>query len=256
MLPTLLAQLTPPAAETVASTAATVTAAPATAPVMVPMTDMNILHHMLSADPLVKLTLVVLIGFSVGCWAVIFYKLLQLNLAHKNTLSFWQKFVAVANFSEMTGLKRLRHGPVYEIFLTGQEALAKIKKITKQLTPYHRGYLEQRMRSVQEDEMFKLEQYLSFLATTASVAPFIGLLGTVWGILTAFLAIGKAGSSSLSTVGPYIAEALVATAVGLFAAIPAVIAYNYFVGKTKLIGKTVDLFVNEFLLRGEKEVAQ
>src|SRR4030095_5951201 len=103
------------------------------------------------------------------------------------------------------------------------------------------------------DEVAKLEQMTPFLATTASASPFIGLFGTVWGILTAFWAIGRAGSTSLGTVGPYIAEALIATAVGLAAAIPAVIAYNYFVSKIKVLTKDIDDFGDDLVHRIEKE---
>lgn len=213
----------------------------------------SIWSHILHSDPLVKLTLLLLISFSVACWAVIFYKYKQLRSAQKSAENFWQRFSAMTSLAEATSMKGLRDGPVYEIFLSGQESLGKMKKATNQFSTYHRDYLEQRLRQTQGEEIDKLEQYVSFLATTASVAPFIGLFGTVWGILTAFLAIGNAGSSSLATVGPFIAEALVATAVGLFAAIPAVVAYNYFVGKIRAISKTVELFVEDFMLKCERE---
>ena len=232
-------------------TAVTESNIPAAAAAAAP--QFSIWAHILHSDPLVKLTLLLLISFSVACWAVIFYKSKQLQSAQKSSEAFWQKFSATTNLADAVSIKGLRDGPVYEIFLSGQESLGKIKKNTNQFSAYHRDYLEQRLRQTQGEEIDKLEQYVSFLATTASVAPFIGLFGTVWGILTAFLAIGNAGSSSLATVGPYIAEALVATAVGLFAAIPAVVAYNYFVGKIRAISKTVELFVQDFMLKCERE---
>lgn len=219
------------------------------------MSDMSIWSHLLDSDPIVKGVLLILIAFSVGCWAVIFYKWSQLKLAQKSSTAFWNKFSTAVSIADVIGAKGVRQGPMYEIFMSGQESLAKVKKATNQFTSYHRDYVQNRIRQTQEEELFKLEQYISFLATTASVAPFIGLLGTVWGILSAFMKIGQAGSSSLATVGPYIAEALVATAVGLFAAIPAVVAYNYFVGKIKAIGKLIDIFIDDFILKSEREMA-
>lgn len=216
--------------------------------------DISIWDHIWQSDPLVKATLLLLIFFSVGCWAIIFLKISQLKAAQKSSQSFWHKFSSAAQIADVAGSKSSQ-GPLYEIFATGQQAMEKIKKSTSQLKPYHRDMLSQRINQSKEEEIYKLEQYVSFLATTASAAPFIGLFGTVWGILTAFMAIGKAGSSSLATVGPYIAEALVATAVGLFAAIPAVIAYNYFVNKIKIINKMIDLFIDDFMLKSEKEFA-
>lgn len=215
---------------------------------------LSIWGSVLDSDPLVKFTLLVLLFFSVTCWAVIFLKLNQLRKAQKSSQSFWQKFSATPSISEMLQTRGFRNGPVYEIFYSGQETLGKIKQVTNQMSPHYRNLLEQRVEQAKEDEVYKLEQYVPFLATTASVAPFIGLFGTVWGILTAFMKIGQAGSSSLATVGPYIAEALVATAVGLFAAIPAVIAYNYFTGKVRLISKIIDMFTADFLLKSEKEI--
>ena len=211
--------------------------------------------HILHSDPLVKLTLLLLIGFSVTCWAVIFFKIIQLRNAQKQSQNFWQKFSSTPRISEMLNTKSVRQGPVYEIFSTGQQVLGKLRHASpnQKINEFHRNMLLQRISQSREEEVYKLEQYVGFLATTASVAPFIGLFGTVWGILSAFMEIGKQGTSSLATVGPYIAEALVATAVGLFAAIPAVIAYNYFVGKIRLINKMIDLFVDDFMLKSEQE---
>lgn len=219
------------------------------------MHDFSVWTRIAEADWLVQFTLLILLGFSVGCWAVIIYKYFQLKSAQKTSVAFWNKFSRTGNMAEIMGTKSLRDGPMYEIFLTGQESLGKIKKTTSQMSDYHRDYLGQRLRQSKESEMDKLEQYISFLATTAAVAPFIGLFGTVWGILTAFMEIAKKGSSTLQTVGPFIAEALVATAVGLFAAIPAVVAYNYFVGRIRSIGKLINIFMDDFMLKSDREVA-
>jgi biopolymer transport protein TolQ len=217
--------------------------------------ETSIFSHVMDSDPLVKGTLLILAFFSIACWAVIFYKISQLKKAQKYSQSFWQKFSATPKISDMISIKSLRQGPMYEIFSCGQQTLEKIKKNATKIAPHHRQILVQRINQSKEEEVYKLEQYVSFLATTASAAPFIGLFGTVWGILMAFMAIGKAGSTSLATVGPYIAEALVATAVGLFAAIPAVIAYNYFVNKIKIINTMIDLFIDDFMLKSDQELA-
>lgn len=210
--------------------------------------------NLLNSDPIVKMTLLLLIFFSVACWAIIFLKSQQLRGAQKTSQNFWHKFSSTSKISDLPEVKRGKSGPLYEIFATGNNTLNKMKQNNVRLTDYSRNVLAQRMNQSREEEVYKLEQYVNFLATTASVAPFIGLFGTVWGILTAFMAIGKAGSSSLATVGPYISEALVATAVGLFAAIPAVIAYNYFVNKIRIINKMIDLFMDDFILKSEREL--
>ncbi len=224
-------------------------------PIKEVMSQTSLWVHILQSDPLVKMTLLLLICFSIGCWAVIFFKVVQLKSAQKSALQFWHTFSAAPRIADVLSNKASRVGPMYEIFATGQQLLGKLKKPGARLSENQLTLVTQRLNQAREEETYKLEQYVGFLATTASVAPFIGLFGTVWGILTAFMAIGKAGSSSLATVGPYIAEALVATAVGLFAAIPAVIAYNYFVGKIKLINKMIDLFIDDFMIKSEMESA-
>lgn len=252
MLSFIIAQAT-----NAATTAATGSPTPIDTPVTEATTqvvkDLSLWSHVVQSDPLVKLTLLILVAFSIACWAIIFYKTRQVRTAQKNSLAFWQRFSTTPTISEAAHIHEGRQGPLFEIFATGQSTLARIKKAGTKLSDFHRTMLEQRMNQSREEEVYKLEQYVGFLATTASTAPFIGLFGTVWGILTAFMAIGKAGSSSLATVGPYIAEALVATAIGLFAAIPAVVGYNYFVHRIKIINKMVDLFVEDFLLKTEQE---
>ena len=241
---------------TTAVTTTATTAAVDTKVVQEAVEKTGLLGHILSADPVVKLTLILLVIFSVTCWAIIIYKSSQLRAAQRSSQSFWHNFSATLRISDAVGTKSIRRGPLFEIFSSGYGILGRFKKSNiNQMSNYHRSVLEQRMNQSREEEVYKLEQYVAFLATTASVAPFIGLFGTVWGILTAFMAIGKAGSSSLATVGPYISEALVATAVGLFAAIPAVVFYNHFVHKIKVINKMIDLFMDDFLIKSEKEIA-
>ena len=251
MLSFLIAQVT-----TAATTAATTPSpidTPVTGAVVDATRDLSLWSNIIHSGPIVMLALISLAFLSVGCWTIIFYKARQIKTAQKQSQSFWQRFSTSPSINELVNARGDRQGPLYEIFATGQAMLMRVKKNTAKLTDFHRTMIEQRMNQSREEEVYKLEQYIGFLATTASVAPFIGLFGTVWGILTAFMAIGTAGSSSLATVGPYIAEALVATAIGLFAAIPAVVSYNFFVSRIKILNKMIDLFVDDFLLKTEQE---
>ncbi len=205
------------------------------------------------ADPVVKFTLLVLMFLSVVCWAIIFYKYKQIKQAQHHSQSFWNFFAQSKSIQDVLNLAN-RTGPLYEIFSVGMQMVGQLK--SKGNTGNgKRDYLIQKLAQAREEEIYKLEQYTPFLATTASAAPFIGLFGTVWGILTAFWTIGKEGSTSLATVGPYISEALIATAIGLAAAIPAVIAYNHFVHRTKVLVKMMDLFSDDLILKIEEEAA-
>lgn len=212
----------------------------------------GIWHLITNADPVVKLALFILIGFSVISWAIIFYKFKQVKRAQADSQNFWSAFAQTKSLKELIEHKKTTSGPLFEIFKVASEWSARLQKGGK-TGKSSREMVLQKLAQAREEEIYKLEQYTPFLATTASTAPFIGLFGTVWGILTAFWAIGKAGSSSLATVGPYISEALVATAIGLAAAIPAVVAYNHFVHRTKVLIKMMDLFVDDLSLRIEED---
>lgn len=214
----------------------------------------GIFEMLLDSDPIVKFVLLVLIVFSVVSWAIIIYKYRQVKRAQNDSQDFWTNFVQAKGLQEVSNFKGSREGPLFEIFQTAIETLPRIRGSARS-AGLGREIVQRKLAQAREEEIYKLEQYTPFLATTASTAPFIGLFGTVWGILTAFWAIGKAGSSSLATVGPYISEALVATAVGLAAAIPAVIAYNYFVNRIKILIKMMDLFIDDLEIKIEEENA-
>lgn len=218
----------------------------------------NVLHLIFSTDPVVKFTLLVLVFFSVVSWAIILFKYRQVKKARKTSDQFINVFEDSTSLDEVITKNAPREGnPLYEVFSSGisdivrqQKAAAKEPGRAPRLNFEH---IKKNVYRATSDEISKLEQMTPFLATTASASPFIGLFGTVWGILTAFWAIGRAGSTSLATVGPFIAEALIATAVGLAAAIPAVIAYNYFVSKIRILTKTLDDFAVDLIHRIEKE---
>src|SRR4029450_12865979 len=196
----------------------------------------NVLKLLFSTDPVVKFTLLVLVVFSVVSWAIILYKYRQVKKAKKTSGQFLNLFETSESIEEVMTKSTPREGnPLYEVFSSGLSDIVRNRQLAARepgrASKLNVEPIKKNVLRATSDEVAKLEQMTPFLATTASASPFIGLFGTVWGILTAFWAIGRAGSTSLGTVGPYIAEALIATAVGLAAAIPAVIAYNYFVSK-------------------------
>lgn len=216
------------------------------------VTQKSIWGLLWDSSAFVKITLLILLFFSVVSWAIIFYKYRQLRDVQTSSQDFWAAFAQAKSIAGMAESRHPRKGPLAEIFNTALELMPRIKK--GKATGLQRTLITQKINQTQEEEIYKLEQYIPFLATTASTTPFIGLFGTVWGILTAFWAIGKAGSSSLATVGPYISEALITTAIGLAAAIPAVIAYNFFVHRIKVLTKMMDLFADDVALKLEEEL--
>lgn len=234
--------------------------APTTAAVVAENAQESVLSMVLGSGPVVKFTLLVLILFSVTSWAIIFFKYFQLKKAQKSSMSFLQIFDNTHSIEEMLTRPAPQDGnPLYSIFSAGISDILRFKQ-AKAKDPSWSGklnldYIHKNIRRSQNDEAYKLEQLTPFLATTASSAPFIGLFGTVWGILSAFFTIGQQKTTSLAVVGPYIAEALVATAVGLAAAIPAVIAYNYFVTRIRNLGKDLNDFSNDLEQRIEREYA-
>ena len=204
----------------------------------------------------VKLVLLVLVYFSVVSWAIIFYKLKQVYRANRESERFLDFFWKTKRFDAINAqLDRYNNSPLAALFREGYGELSKLadKRDEKQepnVISTELGGIDNISRSLRRamtSEITRLEKYLTFLATTGSTAPFIGLFGTVWGIMTAFKGIGETGSASLAVVAPGIAEALIATAIGLVAAIPAVMGYNHFQNKIKVLIAGMDNFSTEFL---------
>ena len=216
----------------------------------------------------VKLVLLILLYFSVVSWTIIFFKLLQVYRSNTESQRFLEFFWKTKKFDLINAqLDRFSNSPLTVLFNEGYGELKKLMEKTEQ-PEEHVGIstdlggidnISRALRRATTSEITRLEKYLTFLATTGSTAPFIGLFGTVWGIMSAFKSIGETGSASLAVVAPGIAEALIATAVGLFAAIPATIFYNHFVGDLRRLGERVDLFAEEFLadlrVRGARPAA-
>ena len=195
----------------------------------------------LDASPLVKLILLILLFASVVTWAIIIQKNKNLKAIRIADQKFLDAFWSAQTLEEISD-KALDFEPsvVAKVFTSGYRELRKM--IVPEISNLERSL--HRAHSVQLDEM---EKHVDWLATTASAAPFVGLFGTVWGIMNSFQNIGATGSASLSVVAPGISEALIATAVGLAAAIPAAVAYNSILGKIKRVSLEMEVFSHEFL---------
>ncbi len=209
----------------------------------------------------VQAILYLLVLFSVVSWGIIAQKLRQVRRAKKESAKFVEIFWERRNLSSIHDASReLTASPVAQVFSSGYEELVRVSRSKKEsasgdnLTTELGGVenVSRAMKRATSVETTKLEKNCSFLATTASSAPFVGLFGTVWGIMDAFRGLSVTHSSSIQAVAPGIAEALIATAVGLAAAIPALMAYNYFVQQIKFLAVEMDNFSHEFLNIAER----
>lgn len=189
-----------------------------------------------AAGPMVKLVLLILLFFSVASWAIIFYKLKLLRQVERETKEFYDLFWEKRHFKAIyEECGRFKATPLTRLFVAGFTELRRMKGSTgdspdtSQGIPPDEGMenIGRAMRRASVAEINLLERAVTFLATTGNTAPFIGLFGTVWGIMNSFRSIGLKGAANLAVVAPGISEALIATAMGLAAAIPAVIAYNH-----------------------------
>jgi biopolymer transport protein TolQ len=205
-----------------------------------------------------QVVLALLLLFSIISWAIIIQKSWAYRMAERHTRAFLTAFRRSAKFAEVqAACPAMPDSPLVGVFQAGYaEITAQLRAgggteasrpLLKSLAAVDRALL--RASAV---EVNKLEKKVTFLATIASAAPFIGLFGTVWGIMDAFRQIGGTGSTNLSVIGPGISAALIATAAGLFAAIPAVFFYNHFTSKTKALASEIDDFSLEFLNISER----
>ena len=201
---------------------------------------------MLHADIIVQLVLLVLGLMSVICWGIILLKAVRLWAAVRQSSSFLDLFWRSKRLDAVyDSCGKYSKSPVAEVFRAGYQELAKITQGgTKEDASDN---LMRTLRRSRMSESTKLEKYVTFLATTGSTAPFIGLFGTVWGILLAFNKLQGATKATIQVVGPDIAHALVATAIGLVAAIPAVMAFNYFNSKIRMLNVEMENFSADFM---------
>jgi biopolymer transport protein TolQ len=201
-----------------------------------------------NASLVVKLVLLLLLSFSIISWAIIIFKLMEYSRARKNGLKFLNYFKKNKNFSEIYNAKALYgNNPLGEIFRFGFREFSQQTGSGQNLDKLDLDSLHRSLLRASTQEITRLERLNGFLATCASATPFIGLFGTVWGIMTSFQQIGIQMNANLATVAPGIAEALITTALGLFAAIPAVVFYNLLLNKLKVLIAMMDDFVLEFL---------
>jgi biopolymer transport protein TolQ len=216
----------------------------------------------IGAGPVVQLVLYILVLFSVFSWGIIFYKLRQVRVARRQSERFIEIFWDTKNLTTIhTTSQELKQSPVAQVFRAGYQELVRLTRAKRQSNPGEGEIttelggidnVERAMKRAANQEITRLERALTFLATTASATPFIGLFGTVWGIMTAFRGLSVTQSSSIQAVAPGIAEALIATATGLVAAIPAVVAYNHFARQIRVLSAEMENFSSEFLNIAER----
>ena len=216
---------------------------------------MNFFKLILGAGIVVKVVILILILFSVFSWAIIFFKRSALKAATSQSQKFLTVFRRSKNLVEVNeAARKYRASPLASLFRSGFKELSYRTKSNPNLslTSANLESVNRALIKASNKEISKLENMMNFLATTGTVTPFIGLFGTVWGIMDAFHEIGIVRSASLVTVAPGIAEALIATAAGLFAAIPAVIAYNHYLHRIKDLITEMEDFSLEFLNLAER----
>lgn len=207
------------------------------------------------SGPAGAIVLAVLLCFSIVSWMLIFSKWVSLRGARKANSRFLRAFrKATGMEAVVVASEQFRPSPLVSIFDFGYEETERQVKSRGAIT--NRPAIERTLQIGVSEELAKLERNMNWIATTASVTPFIGLLGTVLGIMRAFMDLTQQGSSSLRAVGPGIADALIATAVGLFAAIPAAIFYNYFGHQIREIGARMDDFSLEFINLAERSFGE
>ncbi len=205
----------------------------------------------MQASLIVKAVLVILAVFSVVSWGIIAVKWIELRRARQDGEAFLEVYHHEAFEAAFDAARHLDRSPLAVIFLTGCNELSRLARVAgaPSLTHLEAEHLVALRKSISwsaRRERERLERGLTFLATVGSAAPFIGLFGTVVGIVNTFQGIGMAGNASLAVVGPGMAEALVATAIGLLAAIPATMAYNAYVARIDALSAGIDLFGEEF----------
>lgn len=215
-----------------------------------PVPETGILDMLAHSSPLGIAVLVLLTALSVLSWAITIAKILQFRKARDDSKGFSAVFWETKNFARVDdSSRRFSASPLVHVFSSGYREFTKLLQEDRGIRGDNEDVraLHLALRRAEAEEGQKLDQGITFLATTASAAPFIGLFGTVWGIMHAFHGLGQAKASTIQAVAPGISEALVATAVGLGAAIPAAVAFNYFSVAVKRFRESMHRFSNEFV---------
>jgi len=213
------------------------------------VTEMNILDLCFKASLVVKLIMLILICFSVASWAIIIQRTRILNAATRNAETFEDKFWSGVELSRLYQDSQARRNSLTgseQIFYAGFKEFARLHRANNHAPDSVIEGASRAMRISINRELEALENHISFLGTVGSISPYIGLFGTVWGIMHAFIALGAVKQATLQMVAPGIAEALIATAIGLFAAIPAVMAYNRLNQRVNKLEQNYGNFMEEF----------
>ncbi|MDO9405675.1 MAG: protein TolQ [Polaromonas sp.] len=211
--------------------------------------DLSIVSLLLNASWVVQFVVVLLVGVSIASWAAIFRKIVSLKKVQRLNEEFDREFWSGTSLNDLfaAAAQNAKHsGPMERIFASGMREYQKLRERRITDTSALMDGARRAMRAGYQRELDAIESNLSFLATVGSVSPYVGLFGTVWGIMHAFTGLAALEQVTLATVAPGIAEALVATAIGLFAAIPAVVAYNRFAHDIDRVANKLETFIEEF----------
>ena len=210
--------------------------------------DISFLDLFLQASLLVKFVMLILLVFSIACWTMIFQRNQALNKSKLQLKAFEDKFWSGVDlsklYSEISAQPQVQG--IESLFIAGFKEYARLRKSHVNSTSEIVDGTHRAMRVALSREVDQLETHLPFMATVGSISPYIGLFGTVWGIMNSFIALGAVEQATLAMVAPGIAEALIATAMGLFAAIPAVMAYNRFSNTVEKLENSYGNFMEEF----------
>ena len=236
------------------------------------MIQTNIINMIINAGLMVQFVLLLLLFFSITSWAIIIIKYQYIRRAYKESVLFTDFFWKSRDLSDAFAKAKHLHGsPIAKVFRVGYVELKKLSRsgvpVSSQSSQVHKSEtyslgansavvdnVKRALRRAINTETTRMTQMVPFLATTGNTAPFIGLFGTVWGIMNSFHGIGLRGSASLAVVAPGISEALIATAAGLAVAIPAVIAFNYFMQKIRIIETELQGFAADLLNIIERDI--
>src|SRR5882762_6862217 len=222
----------------------------------------GVMDMVLGSGPVVSVVLWLLVAFSVGSWGIILYKLFQISVSRRESerfiAIFWESKNLAAIHTASVGLKS---SPVAQVFRAGYQELLQLTRAKRQAVGAEGGFstdlggIENVTRAMKRQtnvELAKVEKGVPFLATTASTTPFIGLFGTVWGVMTAFMGLSTSHTSNIQAVAPGIAEALITTAFGIVVAVPAQVFYNHFATRARELATEMENFTSEFLNIAER----
>jgi biopolymer transport protein TolQ len=216
------------------------------------LAEVDIVEMLSAAKGVPFVVIIILLTLAVLCVFVILYKLIQISQAQSQSVTFLDRFWESKRLDDIyRQAEGLKNSPIASMFRAGYVELSKVKKRGDDGSMHDKmedtNNIERALNRAKVSEMTKLESLLPFLATNGSAAPFIGLFGTVWGIMEAFLAIAAAGEADLGQIAQPIGESLITTALSLVSAVPAVVAFNYFNRRLKVLNAEMSAFHNDYV---------